>query len=364
MRILDRYIIKTVLKTFLGCIMIFISLYVIVDIFGHLDEILKQRLSLADLGQYYLSFVPIIFVQITPIACLLATLYTLGNLTRHNEIVAMRTSGLSIFQITQTLIIFGIMVSILVFLVNEKFVPTSLNLVEKAKIKARDKSKQAGKKEVIENLSMYGLKNRLFFVDKFSLVDDTMERITILEQDEHHNLTKKVVANKGVWEDGLWKFHQSLTYNFDENGGIKGNPQYLEEEIMDIAEDPQDFLSQRRHPELMNIPQLKDYIFRLSTSGAKAIVRNFLVDLYNRFTYPFTSLVIIIVGIPFALRIKGKMATLSSFGISFTLGFLYYVSNAISLASGKAGFLAPLIAASAGHILFLCLGLYLICSLR
>ncbi len=363
MRILDRYIIKTMIKTFLGCITIFVFLYIIVDIFGHLDEILKQKVALLTLRNYYLSYLPIIFIQIAPVASLLATLYTLGSLTRHNEIIAMRTSGLSIFQITQTMIIFGIIISLFVFVVNERIAPGASNLLQQTKREMQDKSKPQ-EKEVIKNLSMYGLKNRLFFVNKFSLRDNTLQGITILQQDSQQNITKKIVANRGIWEDGLWKFYQSLTYNFDESGQIKENPQYLQEEIMDITENPQDFLSQRQHPESMNISQLKNYIFRLSDSGAETIVRNFKVDLYQRFTFPLTSLIIILVGIPFALRIRGKATALSSFGISFLVGFLYYVVNAISLAFGKAGFLPPLVAASIGHICFLFLGLYLISNLR
>lgn len=364
MRILDRYILKSIVKTFLGCIIVFIFLYVIVDIFGHLDEILKQKINLVILRQYYLSYLPVIFVQITPIACLLATLYTLGTLAHHNEIIAMRTSGLSIFQITRTLIIFCIMISIFVFLINERVVPLSLDLLEKTKAKMEEKSKkESQEKEVIKNLSIYGLKNRLFFVNRFSLKDNTMEGITILEQDEHQNITKKIVANKGIWEDDLWRFYQSLTYNFDENGQFKGDPQYFEEEIMDIAEGPRDFLKQRQNPELMNIAQLNDYILRLSKSGAKAIVRNFKVDLYHRFMLPFTSLVITIVGIPFALRIRGRATALSSFGVSFMVGFLYYVFTAVTVAFGKAGFLPPFLAASLGHLSFFILGLYLISNL-
>lgn len=303
-------------------------------------------------------------MQITPIACLLATLYAFGTLARHNEIIAMRTSGLSIMQITASLIAFSILMSIAVFMINEKVVPSSWGLVEKVKMQMQEKPKEKEVKEIIRNLSLYGLKNRLFFANKFSLADNTMEGITVLGQDEHHNVIKKIVANKGTWHGGLWTFYQSLTYNFDENGQIKGEPRYLEEEVMDITENPRDFLKQRRNPETMNIAELNDYIYRLSKGGTDAIARNFQVDLYQRFLFPFTSLVITIVGIPFALRIKGRVTTLSSFGISFILGFLYYMFNAISLAFGKAGFLPPVFAASLGHLVFLFLGLYLISEIR
>jgi len=364
MRILDRYILKSILGIFFGCILLFLFLYIIVDVFGHLDEILKHKTELLLLKQYYLAYLPVIFVQITPIACLLATLYTLGTLNRNNEVIAMRASGLSIWQITKTIIIFGVIISIFVFLLNEKVIPQSQVILEKIKIQMEgQEQKKFLEKEIIKNLSMYGLKNRLIFVNKFSVKDSTMEGITILEQDKHQNITKKVVASKGVWKEGIWTFYNSITYDFDENDQIKQGPVYFKEEIMNITETPKDFLSQVQLPEFMNTAQLDDYIYRLSKSGAETVVRNLKVDLYQRYASPLTSLVIIIVGIPFALKIKKRVTALASFGICFMLGFLYYVSNAISVAFGKAGFLPPIVAVSLSHVLFFLLGVFAVYSL-
>ena len=89
MRILDRYITKSVLTLFLTCILSFLFLYVIIDIFANLDDFLKQHTHIITLLQYYLSYLPIIFVQVAPISTLLAVLYTFGTFNRNNEIIAM-----------------------------------------------------------------------------------------------------------------------------------------------------------------------------------------------------------------------------------------------------------------------------------
>lgn len=365
MRILDRYILKSTLGLFFGCLFLFFFLYIIIDIFSHLDDILKQQVNIRILLQYYLSYVPIIFVQVSPITCLLAVLYTFGKLNRNNEIIAMRASGLSIFQITRTVIILGIIVSVFVFWVNDKFVPQSLSLTEKMKGQMESATLKAKEKqqEVITNLCMYGLRNRLIFVNKFFPAKGRMENIVILEHDEKQNITKKIVANVGLYSDGLWRFYQSITYNFDENGQIMREPQYLEEEIMTIPETPREFLTQRQRPDFMNIAQLDDYIWKLSRSGAITVIRNLKVDLYQRFTMPFTSLIIILLGIPFALKMKKRATGLSTIGISIMTGFLYYVLNAVSIALGKAGILLPSLSSSLSHIIALTSALYLISAL-
>jgi len=305
------------------------------------------------------------FVQVAPFACLLSILYTFGKLNHDNEIIAMRSSGLSIFKITKTAIIFGLLVSLFTFWINDRFVPQALQLTQKIKVQMEEgtQKRREKKQEAINNLTMYGLKNRLFFINKFSADTNTMEGITILEHDEYQNITKKIVANKGIYKDGLWRFYQCFTFNFDKNGQILADPQYFEEEIMTIPETPHDFISQRQRPDFMTIVQLDDYIWKLSRSGASTVIRNLKLELYQRFTSPLTSLLIILLGIPFSLMMRKRATGLSSIGISIMVGFLYYILDAVIIALGLGGILTPILAASLSHIAILLFSLYLINSL-
>ena len=365
MRILDRYILKSIIYIFFSCIFVFLFLYVVIDLLSNLDEILKHQASLKLLARYYLSYLPIMFVQVSPFACLLSTVYTFGKLNHNNEIIAMRSSGLSIFAIARNALIFGFLISLTVFWINDRFVPISLTENQKIKIQIeegliKDKSK---KNESITNLTLYGLRNRLFFISKFSLATKTMEGITILEQDENQNLTKKIIASKGIYQDGLWRFSQCITYKFDHNGQVIDEPGYLEEEIMSIPETPENLASLRQKPEQMNIRQMQDYIWILSKSGATTVIRNLNVDLYQRFCSPFTSIIIILLGIPFSLLMRKRATGMSAIGVSIIVGFLYYVLDAICLAVGKSGLLMPILAASLSHIIVLSSSLYLISKL-
>jgi lipopolysaccharide export system permease protein len=176
-------------------------------------------------------------------------------------------------------------------------------------------------------------------------------------------MVKKIVASKGIYKDKLWTFYQCITYNFDRNGQIIGEPNFSEEEIMTISESPRDFLNQRQRPELMSISQIDEYIWRLSRSGASTVIRNLKIDLYQRYTVPFTSLAIIILGLPFSLIVKKRAAGLSSIGICILVGFMYYIMDAVSIALGRSGLLMPLVAASLSLLIALVTGLYLILRL-
>ncbi len=365
MRILDRYIFASVLAIFFGCLLTFLFLYVIIDLFANLDMVMKQHVNILLLAQYYLASVPVIFVQVVPIACLLATLYTFAKLNRDNEIIAMRASGLSIFQISRTVIIFGFILSLAVFFVNDRFVPQSASVTKRFReqMESGAKKLKAKKREPIKNFFMYGSKNRLIYANSFSPDTDTLDGIVILEHDAKQNVTEKIMAQKGVYEKGFWRFYNCYTFVFEENGRDIKEQHYQEEEIMTITETPKDFLDQRQSPEFMTIAQLDNYIWRLSRSGATKVTRNFKIDLYQRFTMPLTTILIILLGIPFSLMIRKRATGISSLGISIMVGFLYYVVNAVSVAFGKAGFLPPGLAVSLSHILALMFSLYLMWSL-
>jgi len=362
MRILDRYILKSVLHILLLCVLAFFFLYIIIDLFSHLDLILENKVSLSVLKQYYLTFLPVIFVQIAPFASLLATLFTFAKLNQDNEIIAMRSSGLSIFQITKTVIVFGLMLSFFIFWINDRFVPYCLdqNKSIKEQMEKGSRQKTAKDQQALNRITVFGAHNRLFFVNTFYPSNSTIEGVIILEHDEKQNIIKKIVADRGVYKKGLWRFYKSMTYYMDENGQLIGDPQFLEEEIMTITEPPQEFTNQRKTADFMNLSQLEEYIWRLSKSGATTVIRNLKVDYYQRFTSPLTSLIIILLGIPFALKIQKRATGMSSLGISLVVGFLYYVLNAVSIALGKAGILAPFLAASLSHICALLLSTYLI----
>lgn len=364
MRILERYIMGSVLLIFFSCMFTFFFLYIIIDLFSHLDMILKQTVSWETILNYYLSYLPIIFIQVSPISCLLASLYTFARMNKENEIIAMRSSGLSILVITRVVIVFGFIVSSAVFLINDRLVPkaalTSAKIQDQMESDSGRSAKDKKSPEVIKDFTIYGLHNRLFFINKFYPAQKTMVGVTVLEHNGAQELTKKIVASKGVYRDGLWRFYQSITDTYDGNGKTIEEHTYREEEIIPITETPEDFLDQRQHPDYMDIAQLENYIWRLSKSGAKTVIRSLTIDLYQRYTMPMTSFMIILLSIPFSLKMQKRATGLSSLGLALIVGFLYYILNAISIALGKAGILFPFVSAVLTHSIALIYSLYLI----
>jgi len=357
MRILDRYITKSIASIFIYTILIFCFLYILIDVTSQLDEFIDRKIPIDILVKYYISYFPIILSQpISSVACLIAVLFTFSNLNNSNEIIAMRASGLSFWKITKPAILFGLIVSMMVFWVNERLVPQATEVTQKIRnenmVLLVDRLRK--KREKIKNLTFYGLKNRLYFIDMFDPDTDELHGITIIEYDEDQNIKQKIIALKGIWTGLSWKFINCQIEIFSKtNLNTRLKIKVHEEKLMDIKETPNDFLQQRLNVSSMNILQLKDYIDRFSRSGATKALNNMRVDLHQKIAYPFGNFVIVLIGLPFALMIRSrKGGTFISIGVALILGFLYYVANAVALAFGKGGLFPPIISAWSVPLLF------------
>ena len=123
MRIIDRYIARRIIFIFITTMAIFCTMYVLIDAASNLDEIIKRKVPFLIMASYYVSSLPIMVVQTSSVACLIAALLTFGQLNSNNEIIPLRTSGMNFWQIAKPAIVFGLVVSALIFWFNEKFVP-------------------------------------------------------------------------------------------------------------------------------------------------------------------------------------------------------------------------------------------------
>ena len=125
MRIIDRYLVKKFDGPFLFSIFTFLALYIIIDLFNLLEDILKYHINWDVLLRYYLNMAPSIYVQVCPIATLIAIMFGLGTLNRHFEITAMKAGGVNLFRIAKPYLSLGILISLFTILINEKIVPAT-----------------------------------------------------------------------------------------------------------------------------------------------------------------------------------------------------------------------------------------------
>jgi lipopolysaccharide export system permease protein len=362
MRILDKYIFKYFIIPFLYCLLVFMTLYIVIDLFGRLDEILKQNIHLPILFEYYFSMIPLIIMQTAPVASLISTIYVLGALNKYGEITAMRAAGISTYRILMPFIYIGLTITILIFSMSEKILPGSMKkaeFIQENYLDRTDKNKPVNKK-ITNNIALYGKNNRLIFIDNFNSYSKVATGITILEQDKEDNVSLKINAHEAKWLDGKWLFSNILMYKLDNKGMVIGSPEFSQEKIIHM-ENPKDLISKGTNYEYMNFQDLNNYIKNFSDASPKLITR-LSVDLHQKISLPFASFVVILIGAGFALRVKqrGKATTLLGIGMSIVIGFIYYAFMASCIALGKSSVLPAFLSAHLANILFGSIGIILI----
>jgi len=366
MRILDKYIIKSFLIPFFYCLTLFIFLYIIIDVFGHLDEILKHSVPILILQEYYLSMMPFIIIHTAPVASLISTIYVISTMNKHDEITAMRAAGINIFRILTPLICIGLAISISIFAVSEKLLPLSMKNVQSIKEnyiekewqdKAKDNEPQ---KSTLNNIALYGKNDRLIFIESYDTYEDVATGITILEQDKKGRVIAKTNAQDGKWKAPIWEFSNILIYNLDQRGAVLGNPVFFEKKNFDM-ERPEELILKGTNYEFMSFKDLSSYIDNFSNTSPD-IIQRLKVELNQKLSFPFTSLVVILIGAGFAIKIRrrGKIAAFMGMGMSIVVGFMYYTLMATFIAFGKGGLLPPILSAHLANIIFGSLGIILI----
>jgi lipopolysaccharide export system permease protein len=93
MKLLYRYIFKEFIRTSLTVLAGILVLFVCVTFLKEADEFIRHKASAAQIAKYYLYSVPGMAGQAMPFAVLIGTLLSLGNLSRYQEITAMRAGG-------------------------------------------------------------------------------------------------------------------------------------------------------------------------------------------------------------------------------------------------------------------------------
>jgi len=348
MRILTRYITEEFLK-FLGySLLSFTLLYIIVDLFEKIDRFIDKKISLLILLRYYLYQVPYIAILTLPVAVLLATLFAVGLLARHNELVAMKSSGLSLYRILSPLFSLGLLISLLALICGELVIPPMNRL------KASLERKEIEKRPPIDfsqrhNLYYCGTKGRMYYIKFFDGRENRMRDLVIYEFTPQSTLLKRIDAQQAIWLGNHWVFQNGVLRQFEENGEERPPLHFDKLELPDLEETPADFTKQEKDPEEMGFFELREYIGRIKRSGGESTRE--MVDLFLKISFPFANFIILLFGASLSSYVR-RSGTFFGVGVSLFICFLYWGFLQTGRSLGHHGNLSPLLAAWLPNLLF------------
>ena len=357
MRILDRYILKRIFWAYLLTLVSFVSLFIIIDLFTNIADILKYKPPLYIVVDYYLNYLPLIFLNTSPFSLLISTLYTIADLNRHNEILTMKASGISTLRISAIALILPLVISAFSFLIQEKVLIVSQKTLDDIKseyFKKSQKTKSPGEKR---NLA-FREGDKIFFAARFIPKNSTLENVILLKENLQADIEKKIMAKRITYKWDKWIAYNLIVYTLDKKGDIKGTPVYLSQKDISLATKPQDLVYRKAILyEYQTILSLKSQMNKLKKARATKLLANLTINYHKKIAQPLSHFFLIMGILPFALKIRQRKAGLSAVGVGFLFGFAYYFLFSLNVAFGKIGILLPFLSVWITPISFLAMGL-------
>lgn len=355
MPLLSRYVLRTFFRLLGLSLAAFVGLYLLVEFFERIDDFMEYHAAITMCVAYFLYKIPIIITQVAPLACLMAVFMTLGGFTRTAELTAMHAGGVSLAKITGPLLRMGLIFSLILLVANEIIVPASVK-----------KTRYILTTEVRGGPAVIYKQDKIWLRHNKSILnirlakprDQVLEGITLLTFDPNFHISRRIEADSAIYSDKQWFGKNVITRTFDPLTGNLLAEQNRKEARLPLPVTPEDFkVPGSKRNEDLSISELKRLAKKLRGEGYNST--RFEVDMHARIAAPFACLVMIFLGIPFAIR-KGRGTSLAlGIAVSVAIGALYFILHAALLAFGYSGTFPPLVAAWGANILFLLFGAWM-----
>lgn len=347
--VIDRYIARQFLALLAPILAGFVMLYVVIDLFDRLDILLRHDATVSAAARYFLFKIPLMLTQITPPAVITAALLTFGLLGRRNEIIAFRSGGVSLWQTAAPVLLLSLLISGAALVWNETVVPYSSRKFQHVNnIEIR---KRALRGVLSERAIWYHGGDGFYHIDYVDRAQQAVIDLTIYRLDASFRLRSVIQVPRAEWRDGRWQVSNAIEYSIG-TADVSGRP--LPADGLHLAESLDDFLEVQREPEELSFTALNARIDDLSRKGIDA--SHYLVDLYLKLALPFASVVLALIAVPIAGRVRRHPSIAAIVGLGTAVGFGYWVVLGLSTSLGQTGTLPPLVAAWAANGVYLLVG--------
>ncbi len=358
MRLLDRYIVRNFLQPYAYCILGFLSIWLIFDISDNSSLIFDQRTPIAAVLRFYAGQIPQVLVILLPVSLLLSLLFSLGRMSRANEIVSMLTAGVSVPRVALPLLLIGLLTTGATFALNYSLAAHS----ELARKVFFDEINRGGKPErgITGQVFRNRTDDRTWFITHFRNGSNEFNGVQIVQEDGNGNITRNYLVTDAFYYPltKTWRFENTKVVDYDKVGNITGDKLYKELPIPNWSETPFRLASANVRPEFLGIDELDDYL-RYNSDFPDQLLAPFRTELQYRWALPWTCFVVAIMATPLGIGFS-RRGILSSVAVAIFLVFSMNFLTHLFLALGQGDRVSALVAAWTPNAIFLVIGLYLL----
>lgn len=349
MKLLEKYIAKTVLLSIGLVTLMLAGLQVFILFVNQLDNLGKGDYNIIQAAWFVCLQMPYQVYLFFPMASLLGCLIGLGVLANNHELIVMRASGMSIMQVTQAVLKAAMLLIILVTVLSETILPKMVGL-------ANDKRTEAiSGGQALRTSKGVWIRHQNDFIHIGSIAPgNVLEAVLQFHFDKHHHLLFTRKMNKIKYTQGVWIAQNVVQTKLYANHTQVESRVNL---VWDIPLQPTILSISGSEPDEMTLEQLYRYIRMQQKSHQTAL--NYQLAFWQRIIQPITTVVMMMLAIPFIFGPLRSSAMGSKLLTGATVGFGFHMINRFLGSMSQVYQLPPELAALLPTCLFSLVGLYL-----
>ena len=346
--ILDWYIIKKFIGTYIYAILLIISIAIVFDFNENLSKFTQYHAPWrAIIFDYYANFIPYYSNLFSPLFVFIAVIFFTSKLAGNSEIIAMLAAGVSIKRLMRPYMLSCVVIAGLTFYLNSFVIPHGTVIRQNFETLYRNSKKNTS----AEDIQLFVAKNTTAYIQNY---DDQYKRGYGFSLVKIQN--KKIVSHLTAMEiqyDTIAdsKYHWKLSnWKIRTLKGLKEHIQSGATKDTVLLMEPTDLVYSKGQQETFTSPELLDYISKQTSRGSGNVVQ-YEVEFHKRIAMSFSSFILTIIGLTLSSR-KRKGGMGLSLGIGLALSFSYIMLQTVSATFAIQDNTPPMLAAWIPNIIF------------
>lgn len=346
MKLLDRYVIRVFLASFLVLVMGLPVIFIVTHITDHLEKYLNRGLTMRAVALSYVFEIPQYLYWSFPVAALIGTVFTIGNMTRHQEVVAAKAGGVSFYRILAPILVLATLLSGVALVLADLVPITNRRTAELRGEHARATTFRS-------NFVFQTEGGQTLSVRRLNADDRQMFGVIVETAGKGDAPAIHEMAESAVWSPKTgWRLERGQL-RFISEGEHETLFSFSSLRYPALEETPQELLAEPKEPDEMRYAEISRAIRTVERSGGDTA--ELKVERAQKLSLPLAVLVIVLFGAPLATSNR-RGGTAYGIGMSLAITVVYLMLFRVGAAFGASGAIDPVLAAWSPNLIFLVAG--------
>jgi lipopolysaccharide export system permease protein len=361
--ILDQYVTAMYARVFALCALGLIALFYISTFIDRSDKVFKGAATWSMMGAYLWYLLPQYVYYVLPMSVLLASLVTIGLLTKNSELIVMKACGISLYRVAVPMLGAALLAGGTLFALEQTILGEWNRKADS--VKAVMNGVAPATLDMLTRQWVVGSRGDIYHYNYFDPKNNALMGVSVFEfSNGMRSIARRSYADRASYapapgQPAAWRAEHTWSRELSPSGDTR---RFSAEPVAQFTLEPPSYFGTRQpEPQFMSYSQLRVYIEQLRTSGFDVIAQQ--VALERKASFPFVTLIMTLIAVPFAVT-AGRRGAMYGIGAGIVIAITYWIAFSVFAALGTGGVVAPMLAAWAPNLLFGAGAAYLLLTVR